>query len=74
MLQDVSVHGGPLFRQLTSSFKKFVIALFGQMGGERLALFVEVRDDESLDVGHFGIGWAWWLGDILGGGRKEKEV
>ena len=44
------------------------------MGGERLALFAEARDDESLDVGHFGIGWAWWLGDILGGGRKEKEV
>ena len=44
------------------------------MGGERLALFVEARDDESLDVGHFGIRWAWWLGDILGGGRKEKEV
>ena len=44
------------------------------MGGERLALFVEARDNESLDVGHFGIGWAWWLGDILGGGRKEKEV
>ena len=39
-----------------------------------MALFAEVQDDESLDVGHFGIGWAWWLGDILGGGRKEKEV
>ena len=44
------------------------------MGGEHLALFAEARDDESLDVGHFGIGWAWWLGDVLGGGRKEKEV
>ena len=44
------------------------------MGGECLALFAEVQDDESLDIGHFGIGWAWWLGDVLGGGRKEKEV
>ena len=44
------------------------------MGGEHLALFAEVQDDESLDVGHFGIGWAWWIGDVLGGGRKEREV
>ena len=22
----------------------------------------------------FGIGWVWWLGDVLDGGRKEKEV
>ena len=44
------------------------------MGGERLALFAEARDDESLDVGHFDIGWAWWLGNVLGGGRKKKEV
>ena len=44
------------------------------MGGERLALFAEARDNESLDVGHGGIGWVWWLGDVLGGGRKEKEV
>ena len=44
------------------------------MGGERLALFAEARDDESLDVGHFDIGWAWWLGDVWGDGREEKEV
>ena len=25
-----------------------------------------------LDI--FGIGWVWWLDDILGGGRKEKEL
>ena len=26
----------------------------------------------TLDI--FGIGWVWWLGDVLGGERKEKEV
>ena len=38
-----------------------IIAPFGQRTGERLALFAQVADDESLHVRHFcylvGIGW-----------------
>ena len=40
-----------------------------------MALCVEVCDNDTVDIGHFGIGLCFW--DVLGcwgDGRKEKEV
>ena len=36
-----------------------VVALFGQRTGERLALFAQVPNDESLHVGHVDTDGYW---------------
>ena len=51
-----------------------VVALFSQRTGERLALFTQAPDDESLDVGHVDTDGYWLVQQRLGGGSEERKV
>ena len=51
-----------------------VITLFGWRSRERLACSHKHAMMSWCMLDIFCIGWVWWLDDVLGGGRKEKEV
>ena len=51
-----------------------VVALFGRQTGERLALFTQAPDNESLHVGHVDTDGYWLVRRRLGGGSEERKV